>query len=130
MPSAARSLVASNSPAVSDAALVTTATLRAADLLGVTGKDLARIVGISPAFVSKLRAGAVLPADGKPGELALHFLRLFRALDAITGGDETAARAWMRTENTALGARPIEHIQSIAGLIDACTYLDQRRAVL
>ncbi len=33
----------------------------------------------------------------KPFELAVLFLRLFRALDAIVGGDAAAARAWLHS---------------------------------
>ena len=42
-------------------------------------------------------------AEDKSFELALLFIRLFRSLDAIVGGDEAVARAWLRNEN--LGAR-------------------------
>jgi hypothetical protein len=72
----------------------------------------------------------VLERGTKPFELAALLVRLFRALDAIVGGDEEAARAWLRNRNTALDGRPIEKIQSVPGLIDAIAYLDARRALV
>jgi len=55
-------------------------------------------------------------------------VRLFRALDAIVGGDETVAKAWLANVNTALGDAPINLIQSVSGLVNVVQYLDSRRA--
>ncbi len=33
-------------------------------------------------------------------------IRLYRSLDAVTGGDPAVATAWLRSENTALHASP------------------------
>lgn len=66
----------------------------------------------------------------KPFELAALLVRAFRSLDAITGGDEGVARAWLTSPNNALGARPAERIASAQGLVDVVTYLDARRAPL
>jgi uncharacterized protein (DUF2384 family) len=105
---------------------------RAADHRGLTTAKLAKIVGISEPSVSRLRRGAFVLADGsKPFELAQLLLRLFRGLDAITGGDDQAARSWLRGPNSALAGRePIELIQTARGLVDATTYVDARRAVV
>jgi hypothetical protein len=60
--------------------------------------------------------------------LAALFIRLYRSLDAIVGGDETVAKAWLKNENTALQCRPIDLIQKVQGLLDVIRYLDARRA--
>ena len=73
---------------------------------------------------------ARLERDQKSFELAALFVRLFRSLDAIAGGDERTARAWMKAENLALGHPPIERIQTVTGLVDVVDYLDARRAPL
>jgi hypothetical protein len=65
----------------------------------------------------------------KPFELAVLFVRFWRSLDAIVGGDAAVARAWLRNRNTALDAEPIALIQTVAGLMNAIHYLDARRAV-
>ena len=117
--------------ATDDAAIVTAAVLRAATRLGVANKVLARVLGVSEATVSRMRSGQyALSADGKPFEVALLFLRLFRALDAIVGGDEAAARAWLRHDNAALGGTPEEMMQKLSGLVDVVGYLDARRALV
>lgn len=114
-----------------EAAIVTKAVARAAERLGLTNRELARILGLSEASVSRLKRGAFsLEPESKPFELALLFLRLFRALDAVVGGEERVARAWLRNANTALGGVPVERIGSVTGLVDVLAYLDARRAVL
>lgn len=113
----------------SDGALVTKALLRAAVRLDLANKDLARILGLSEATVSRMTRGAhVLSPEQKPFEIALLVVRLYRSLDSIAGGDPQVARAWLRAENSALGAAPLARIMSIAGLMDTIAYLDARRA--
>ncbi|MDX8537316.1 MbcA/ParS/Xre antitoxin family protein [Mesorhizobium abyssinicae] len=112
-------------------AVVTKATLRAAELLDVTARVLASVIGVSEATVSRMRKQDFLLERGtKPFELAVLFVRLFRSLDAIVGGDEGIARAWLKNANTAFGGAPIEKIQTISGLVDVIAYLDSRRALV
>jgi hypothetical protein len=114
-----------------DAAVLTGAVIRAADQLGVSAKSLAAVLGVSEATVSRMRRKDFLLERGtKPFELGVLFVRLFRSLDAIVGGDEAVAKAWIRNANLALEARPLEKIVSIAGLIDVIAYLDSRRALV
>jgi transcriptional regulator with XRE-family HTH domain len=118
-------------PTPSATTVVTKAALRAADHLGVTARALAAVIGVSEATVSRMRKGDVALEEGsKPFELAVLFVRLYRSLDAIVGGDEAVARAWLRAPNTALGAPPIEAIRTVTGLVDAIQYLDGRRALV
>jgi uncharacterized protein (DUF2384 family) len=104
------------------------ALLRAAAVLGLNGQTMARVVGVSTASWSRLAAGqrAVDPVS-KEGELALLFLRLYRSLDALVGGDAEKARAWLRAPNVHLSAVPLECIQSVAGLVRVDEYLDAVR---
>ena len=114
----------------SEAAVVAKAVTRAAERLELSNRVLAGILGLSEASVSRLGAGAYqLDPHGKPFELAVLFLRLFRSLDGITGGDTAVARDWLRNDNTALGATPISLIGSVAGLVNVVAYLDARRAL-
>jgi DNA-binding Xre family transcriptional regulator len=116
-------------PNAEKAAVVTKAVVRASDRLGISAKSLARTIGLSEATVSRMRNGDyLLDTKGKPFELSLLLVRLFRSLDAITGGDENTARAWLANPNAALGEAPISRIQTIAGLSDVIAYLDARRA--
>lgn len=112
------------------AAVVTKGVMRAAARLALSNRVLAAVLGLSEATVSRMGAGAYhLDPGSKPYELAVLFLRLFRSLDAIVGGDTTVARAWLRNANTALGAAPITMIESVAGLVNVVAYLDHRRAL-
>jgi hypothetical protein len=114
---------------VDDAAVLTKAVLRAADKLGVRANVLAPALGVSEATVSRMKSGDYrLEADTKPFELGVMFVRLFRSLDAIAGGDEDVARAWLANPNSTLGGKPVEKIRSLAGLVDVIAYLDARRA--
>ena len=111
--------------------ILTKAALRAADRLDISAKTLASVIGVSEATVSRMKKGDFALTPGtKPFELAALFVRLFRSLDAIAGGEEEVARAWLKNRNTALDGRPVEKIQSVSGLVDAIAYLDARRAPL
>jgi uncharacterized protein (DUF2384 family) len=112
-----------------DAAVLTKAAVRAATRLQVPQSALSRIIGVSEATVSRMRGGThVLTPGEKPFELAVLFVRLFRALDATVSGDEGVARAWLRNPNRALGETPLTLIQSVAGLVNVVAYLDAERA--
>ena len=107
------------------------AVVRAADHLALSNRLLAEVLGLSEPTISRLRRGRYrLQRRAKPFELAQLLLRLFRSLDAITGGDDEASRSWLRSDNRALAARPIDLIRSIAGLADVAAYLDSRRAIV
>jgi Protein of unknown function (DUF2384) len=117
--------------ATADAAVVTKATLRAADRLNVTNKVLAKVIGVSEATVSRMRKGHYgLDQGQKAFELAILFVRLYRSLDAVVGGDDAVASQWLVNANTALRATPLELIQSASGLANVIQYLDARRAVI
>lgn len=117
--------------ALSDSALVAKATIRAAERLSIKSKALARIIGVSEATVSRMKQGGYpLEPHQKPFELAVLFVRLFRSLDAMTGGDEQVAAAWLVNDNMALSGKPIDLIQTVSGLANVIQYLDARRALV
>lgn len=119
--------IATFRPESGDEALVTKATLRAAEFLGINRAALVRVLGVSSSQISKLERGtAVLSA--KPYETGLLLVRLYRSLAGIVGQDEAAMRSWMNTYNTVLRGQPMDLIQGITGLVDTINYLDTRRA--
>ena len=125
--------VAANHPAQrpDPAQVLTKAVVRAASRLEVTAKALSAILGLSEASVSRMKQGDFkLEAGTKPFELGVLFVRLFRSLDAIVGGDEAVARSWLRSANLVLDGRPLDKISTIAGLTDVIAYLDARRALV
>jgi uncharacterized protein (DUF2384 family) len=107
------------------------AVLRAASRLDIRPRTLSGVLGVSEATLSRMKKGEyALEAGTKAFELAALFVRLFRSLDAIVGGDEKVARFWLDSPNTALDGRPIEKIRTITGLVDVIAYLDARRALV
>ena len=117
--------------AVSQAAVVTKATQNAASKLRITNKLLANIIGVSEATVSRMYSGRyLLQPEQKSFELAVLFVRLYRSLDAIVGGDDAVASTWLKSRNTALDGEPIAFIQTVPGLMNVIQYLDARRAVV
>ena len=102
----------------------------AARLLGVRNNRLAQVIGTSEASVSRLSSGRSIDPESKEGELALLFLRMYRSLDALVGGDDAKARAWLHAENTHLGGVPAERIRRAEGLVDVIHYLDAMRGRL
>ena len=76
--------------------------VRAAEKLGLSQRSQARILGLSTASLSRLSRGErLIDPDGKEGELALLLVRLYRSLDALTGGDEAKSeRGSMPTTST------------------------------
>ena len=115
-------------PAEPDAsAVLTRATLRAAESLGLSQRELSAVLGVSAASLSRLGKGRQVDPSSKEGELALLFLRVFRSLDSIVGGDAEAARAWLHAENDHLGGVPGELIARVDGLVRVVEYLDALR---
>ncbi|MDD7910841.1 MULTISPECIES: MbcA/ParS/Xre antitoxin family protein [Pseudovibrio] len=107
------------------------AVLRASERLGMTAEGLGKAIGVSPASISRIKsAQKLIPEGSKEFELAALIVRVFRSLDAISGGDPNVVREWMRNENNALGGKPIEKVQTVSGLVEVLGYLDARRAIL
>ena len=108
-------------------AVLTLAVVRASRALQLSQKVLAGVLGVSEASVSRLAHGREIDPQAKEGELALIFLRLFRSLDSLLGGDEEKARAWDGANNLHLGGVPVEMIRSVTGLVRVTEYLDAMR---
>jgi hypothetical protein len=109
--------------------ILSRATFRAAAILGLSQHELGEILGISDPSVSRMKDGAFsLPT--KAFQLAVCLVRIFRSLDAITGGDDAAARSWLATENAHLNGVPKAMLRDPAGLVDVMNYVDAQRAPL
>jgi uncharacterized protein (DUF2384 family) len=115
----------------SDSRLIAKSVVRAAEKLEISNRVLARIIGVSDATVSRLKKGEYpLESSQKPFQLAVLFIRLYRSLDALTGGDDEVSAKWLSNPNKAFSGAPIELIQSVSGLMNVINYLDARRAVV
>jgi transcriptional regulator with XRE-family HTH domain len=113
------------------ATVLAKAFIRAGDNLGLSSRALSQVVGLSEASISRLRQGATnVLSNPRTFELAALFVRLYRSLDAIAGGDDRVAHAWLNNSNTVLRDRPVNLIGSIEGLVRVIHYLDSRRALI
>jgi Protein of unknown function (DUF2384) len=106
------------------------AVLSAAERLGLRSRQLASVIGSSEASISRLQHGRGLDPQSKEGELALLFVRLYRGLDTLVGGDDAKAREWLASPNDHLASVPAERITTVEGLVDVVQYLDAMRGRL
>lgn len=122
-------MTALRKPAIDPQAVLTTAALRAADMLDLSNTELAKTIGVSDATVSRYKhARAGIAPSSKPGELALLLIRVFRSLDPLVGSDGEMRKAWMRSPNQALNGVPAQLILKPEGLARTLAYLDGMRA--
>ena len=106
------------------------AVLSAAERLGLRSRQLAQVLGSSEASISRLSRQRGLDPESKEGELALLFLRVYRSLDALVGGDDAKALEWIGAANAHIGGVPIERMTTVEGLVDVVQYLDAMRGRL
>jgi transcriptional regulator with XRE-family HTH domain len=112
--------------------VVLDAAVRAAELLGLSQAQLARVLGIDPSTLSRrLSSRRGLDDRSREYEAALLWIRLFRGLQAVVGGQDSTARAWLASPNLAFaGQRPRDLINGMEGLVRVVQYLDAHRAQL
>jgi transcriptional regulator with XRE-family HTH domain len=116
-------------PSPTPESVLSKAVVRAAVQLDLRQAQLARMLGLSAASASRLTSGSwQIPEDSKSWELATAFVRLYRSLSALTGGETQAMRDWLHSGNIALGGGPpADRIVSAEGLIHVVHYLDAAR---
>ena len=115
---------------VAQAAVLSKAVARAAERMGISKALLAKILGVSPATITRLFAGNyLLDPSRKEWEFGLLFVRACRSLDSIVGADETA-RQWLSSDNRGLNGRPIDLIGQTEGLVRVVQYLDAARGLV
>jgi hypothetical protein len=111
------------------AAVLSKAVWRAAEQLDLRQTRVAKMLGLSTATASRMAAGDWrLAEDSKAWELATAFVRIYRSLAGITGGEQQAMRAWLHSQNDALGDEPAHMIATTEGLIHVLHYLDAARS--
>ena len=110
--------------------MLSTAVARAAERLNISRSLLAKILGVSPATITRLYAGNYqLEPQRKEWEFGLLFVRLFRSLDSIVG-EESTARKWLNSDNRGLNGRPLDLISNTEGLVRVVHYLDASRGLV
>lgn len=111
---------------IDQAGVLAEALINAGKHLGLSQADLGEIIGKDRTAISR---GRIDPGS-KAGELALLFIRCYRALYVLVGGNPQQMRHWMQTENLHTGGIPAEQIKTVQGLITVLEYLDAMRGKL
>ncbi len=106
--------------------VVMKAFLNACEALAVSNIERSKLIGKDPSTLSRKKAvGFAL--DSKECELQLNFIRVYRSLYAIAGGDKKFMKHWYKTDNKALHGAPADLCQTILGLVRVNQYLDAMR---
>lgn len=117
------------SPQPDPALVLTKATLRAAEFLGIKGVILGQTIGVSEATISRINSGdRIIDPLTKEGEMALLLVRLYRSLDALVGNQPGQGELWLNGFNHAFNASPKDLITQTEGLVRIVSYLDSMRA--
>lgn len=103
------------------------ALLNVSDELGLRTTELADALGVDRSAISRIRKKMTLEPTSKKGEIALHIIRLARALHALTNGDKDWMQAFMHSENKGTGGIPAKQIASLDGLMRVVRYVDAMR---
>ncbi|MBI5785543.1 MAG: DUF2384 domain-containing protein [Rhodocyclales bacterium] len=110
--------------------VLTKAVIEASRRLELGSTDIGDVIGTSQPTASRLLNGKkCINERTKEWELAAHFVRLYRSLSSVVGGNDELARAWLKTPNRAFADQvPLDAIKRVEGLLHACEYLDAHRA--
>ncbi len=97
--------------------------------LSVTQSEQQQLLGVSRATLNRKSESGF---DDKPKvqELQLSFIRIYRSLFAIAGGDKEYMRHWYSSNNKALHGTPRELCLKIEGMFRINAYLDAMRGKL
>lgn len=98
----------------------------ACEALKLGTKERSQLLGVNRATLNRNVQRGFSP-ESKTWELQLHFIRLYRSLYAIAGGDSEFMFHWFQTENTALNGVPASICLKIEGLFRINQYLDAMR---
>lgn len=114
-----------------DGELVTSAFINAGRDLGMPLRQLARVIGVSESAMKNYSRGSASISSAKDRELSLGFIRVYRALFAILGGNREQMQHWMHTANRHLNRQvPAELVENYQGLAEVNVYLDAMRGRL
>lgn len=109
---------------------LTPAVLQVADMLGMYGAELARVLGLQCGDVAQMRAARrFIDNESAAWQRAVLFGRLYQVLHQLMRGDEAAMCHWLRAENVALSGVPLLLLVDDGRLADVLDYLEKQVAV-
>ena len=116
-------MIAAEKTGLDPSVVLTKALISAGRELGLTQTEIGKVIGKGQSAISRSN----VDADSKSGELAKIFIRIYRALYVMVGGNQEQMQHWMHAPNRHTKGVPAEQVKSITGLMTVSTYLDAIR---
>ena len=104
--------------------IVMKAYINAYKTMGISDGHAAKLIGVGR---STLLRKSGFEKDSKQNELQILFIRLYRSLFALFGGDLTSMKHWFEHKNKHIRGVPRELCFSVTGLVNVNAYLDALR---
>jgi hypothetical protein len=92
--------------------------------LGLSDTQAAKLIGVGR---STLLRNTGFDKNSKQNELQILFIRLYRSLFALFGGDLTSMKHWFDHNNSHIRGVPRDLCLSVTGLVNVNAYLDALR---
>ena len=93
-------------------------------VLGISDTQAAKLIGVGR---STLLRKTGFEKDSKQNELQILFIRFYRSLFALFGGDVISMKHWFEHKNKHIRGVPRELCFSVTGLVNINAYLDALR---
>lgn len=103
------------------------AVINSADELDINANDLATILGMHRTSLSRIKTKMEIDPDSKTGELSLLFVRIYRSLYALSGGETKTMRLFLKSKNQVTGGIPQEQMKTIVGMVNVLQFVDALR---
>jgi hypothetical protein len=104
--------------------IVMKAYINAYKTMGISDSQAAKLIGVAR---STLLRKPSFETDSKQSELQILFIRLYRSLFALFGGDLTSMKHWFDHKNKHIRGVPKELCFTVTGLVNVNAYLDGLR---
>lgn len=104
--------------------VVMKAYINAYKALGISDNQAAKVIGVGR---STLLRKTGFETDSKQNELQILFIRFYRSLFALFGGDLTSMKHWFEHKNKHIRGVPRELCFTVTGLVNINAYLDALR---
>lgn len=114
-------------PAPDKKSVLAKAVLNSAEQLDINASDLAEILGVHRTSLSRIKTKMEIDPDSKMGELSLLFIRIYRSVYALSGGEPRTMRLFIKSKNKVTGGIPVEQMKTITGLVSVLQFVDAMR---
>lgn len=104
--------------------IVMKAYTKAYKTMGISDNQAAKLIGVGRSTLLRKHS---FETESKQSELQILFIRLYRSLFALFGGDLTSMKHWFEHKNKHIRGVPKDLCFSVTGLVNVNAYLDALR---